>query len=162
MHIAQLTKEIPLPPPFYYRNTETGDEYLHIAGGLAWPGKNTPDFACIIAVEKTDDPEPSFLVIEEVQENSIKALLYECLKIREKYRSRGYPELLTSWWGNYDRFYTFITELNNKLLKGKGTGLLLTLPHDFERPNHFEIYVRRIQSCYDPDRKGSGGAPVTT
>jgi hypothetical protein len=155
-HIAMQTREIHAPPTFYFRNIETGDLYSHIAAALAWPGKGTPGFACIIAVEKSDDLHPKFHVLEEIQGTSVDALINNCRILRQKYRPEGYSDLLRVWWGDSERFYSFVTNLNTRSSKETNVQdqFFVTPPYDIDRSNHFEIYIRRIQSCLTPNEHG--------
>lgn len=144
-HIAHITGERYVRKPYYYRNIENGQEYSHIAGGIGWPGEKA-GFIVIVAVEKQQD---TFHVLEEAENSTVPGLLSECLGLRQKYGYGLTSELFRFWYGEHERFDTFVTDFNHKLeLKDeKVDGVYLSPPHDSEKPNAFEIWLNRIKSC---------------
>ena len=154
--IAMITGQRSYPKPTYYENRETGDLYSHISGGIAWPGNGMPGFAIVVAVDKTDDTEPTFRVLEELEERSIETLLNECVALREKYGYSMDKGLLAIWWGDYERFMPLMSDFNEKLrIKDRAKNpFLISPPPDFDKPNNFEIYFNRIESCLNERNAG--------
>jgi hypothetical protein len=144
-HIARITGERSVPKPHYYRNIENGQEYSHIAGGIGWP-EERPGFIVVVAVEKQHG---TFRVLEEAERSSIDGLLSDCLELRQKYGYNRASDLFRFWYGEQEKFDTFVAGFNHKLKleDEKVGGIYLSPPHDYQKPNAFEIWSNRIQSC---------------
>jgi hypothetical protein len=146
------------PKPNYYRNKKTGAEYYHLAGAIGWPGDNVPGYALIVGVEKTEDTEARFFVLEEIEDHNIARLLLKCVALREKYGYWESSEILRFFWGDDTRYSPITLAVSFKLREkdgeGEGHGVWIYQPDDFDRPDHFEIYVRQIRECLTPDDSG--------
>ena len=169
LHIAKVKGKEMIPRHTWYENTETGDVYSHIAGGIAWPGagraqqlsQGAPGFAVVVAVDKdADDGDPAIRTVAEVESADVYELVKECVKLRERwgYWERG-GDVLGEWYGDYERFLTFTGEINDRLQERDGpeNGFYMAVPADYEQANAFEIYLRRIQTCLVPDAEGRKG-----
>jgi len=152
MHIAEIAGERYVRKPHYYRNTETGVEYSYLAGGIGWPGEK-PGFMVIVAVEKEDE---TLHLLAEVEAPNIRELLSECLRLRQVYGYGQGFDLLKWWYGEHERFDTFVSDFNHKfeLEDEKAEGIYLSPPHDFQKSNAFEIYLNRVKASLTRDDKG--------
>jgi len=146
------------PKSVYYRNKQTGAEYYHIAGAIGWPGDNVPGYVLIVAVEKTENPGPSFFVLEEVEDHNVTRLLLKCVGLRERYGYWEDSEILRHFVGDDTRYepitLAVCSELQKKDGSGEGHGLWIYKPDDFDQADYFEIYVRQIRECLTPDSTG--------
>jgi len=155
---SEVTGETAYPKPTYYRNKKTGDEYCHIAGGIGWPGDNVPGYALIVGVEKTEDPEPRFFVLAEIEDHNVTGLLLKCVGVRERYGYWKSSEILRHFFGDNIRYKPIILDVNFKLSDADGYGEIHGLwvypPDDFYHVDYFEIYVRQIRECLTPNSEG--------
>lgn len=154
-HIAGITGQKTKTKATYYRNIETGAEYYHITGAIAWPGKTLPGCVLIMAVKK-DSLRPSFQLLDEKEDYSINGLLRQCLDLRQRYGYGLNGDLFRFWYGDYTKFASLLSDFNKEKFSTKqAEGIHIASPVDFDKPNHFEIYVRRIQSCLSPNDSGN-------
>jgi len=155
---AIVTGQTAYPKPIYFKNKVTGHSYSYIAGGIGWPGDRVPGYALIVAVVKTEKPEPQFLVLDEAGDSNVVRLLRKCLVLRDKYGFWESSEILRHWIGDPNRYdpivYTFCSNLRKKEGEGEGHGFYIYNPDDFDRPDSFEIYIRQIQICLTPNSSG--------
>jgi hypothetical protein len=141
-----------------YTNTETKEEYYHIAGGIAWPGIESPGYVLIIGVtvEMENDREiPVLFCLEEAEDRCVDGLLGQCLNLRERY---GYDQgLLGYWYGDYERLQSLVGRFNQGLPDetNHANGVYLSHPSDFEKSNHLEIYLDEIRSVLTPRESGA-------
>jgi hypothetical protein len=151
-HIAEITGQEYIHKPHYYRNTETGAEYSYLAGGIGWPGER-PGFIVVVAVQKESE---TLHVLAEVEASSIRELLSECLKLRQMYGYGQGSDLFDCWYGENERFDTFVADFNHNLeLEGENAeGIYLVPPHDYQKTNAFEIWLNRIHSSLTRDASG--------
>ena len=146
-HISMIKGRHYIPRRQYYENLENGDLYSYISGGFAWPGKgNTPGFSVVVAVMKTEDkkPDPPMKVLAEVQETSLLKLIHETLRMRDKYCTKGDPEILDAFWGDDLRFDMFLANLAERLERKKLKPLTLMPPPDLEQAHSFEIFFTSV------------------
>ena len=152
-HISMITGQRTKTKATCFRNIETDAEYSHISGAIAWPGKALPGCALVVAVKK-DTREPTFQLLAEAEDYSINGLLKHCIALRQKYGYDG--DLFSFWYGDYTKFASLLSDFNKERFSSKQTeGIHIACLADFDKPNHFEIYVRRIQSCLSPDDSGN-------
>jgi len=151
-HIAMITGRQHVKKNHYYRHIETGQEYSHIAGGIGWPGEK-PGFTAIVATEKDAD---TLHVLAEAEALNVNELLSECLKLRETYGYGRHPDLFPSWYGDHERFQTFVTDFNQEMERNEENFKWLSLspPRDHERSNAFEIWVNAVRACLSRDTSG--------
>jgi hypothetical protein len=160
-HLDSLNMgDSPWMEPATFRNIETGETYLYLAGGIGWPYKDAPGFVVVVAVSKMPGEEidaPLFTCLDEFENDRIEGLLEGCLRLRDRYGFRQSDNLFRTWYTDPDRFATPVNQFNLKLLKEekKVHGIYPTAPHDFQQPNHFELYKRRIQSLLTQTESGS-------
>jgi len=138
-HIANMTGEIQprLRHTTRYRDTETEEEYLCLAGGFSWPGVH-PGYAIVLAAVEADTPEvPKYKALAEVEEKHLPSLLNRCSDLFEKY-GKACKTIPFHWYGdNEDR----IGELAQKLSSSQ---FFLATPPYIEAANFFEISVSMI------------------
>ena len=141
-------------PPLY-RHIETGQEFVHLAGAIAWPGKGTPGFVIIVGVSKASGNAPLFTCLDEIEDYSTNGLLKACLLLRVRYGFNQSDNLLRFWYGDSKRFSSLINDFNQCIKKNSiYEGINIIDPTDFRKPNHFENYLYRIQNLLVPDESG--------
>lgn len=155
-HINDITGETYTRKPTYYRNIRNGMEYYHIAGGIGWPGQK-PGFIVIVAVIKSAKDNPSFHVLEELEEKSVNSLLKACLQLREKYGFGKGSDLFNLWYGGNERFDALVNDFNHGLetKDDKTRGIYLASPYDNQKPNAFEVWVNSIRGFLKMDNLNS-------
>jgi hypothetical protein len=132
-----------------FRNLETGETYLWLAGGIGWPWKDVPGFVVVVAVGKMPGEgidAPLFTCLDELETDRIEGLLEGCLRLQDRYGFRPGGNLFLNWYGDPDRFATPVNQFNLKHMKERAEGVYPTAPLDFQQPNHFDLYRRRIKS----------------
>lgn len=154
-HIARILGQQFVPKPIIYLHTESGQEFSHIAGGLAYPSAYAPGFVAVVGVDWVEgDAEPPIRVLDEAESHTVEGLLNECLKLRERY---GYPEyrgILDLWIGDHERFLTLVGDFNLKHSKDNKHGVYIAPPPDLDQPDHFEIFMRRLQGLLGSRKAG--------
>lgn len=154
-HISMITGQRTKTKATYYRNIETDIEYYHISGAIAWPGKSLPGCVLIMAVRK-DGQKPTFQLLAEKEDHSINALLKHCIALRQRYGYELHGDLFRFWYGDYTKFASLLSDFNKEKFNSKqADGIHIASPADFDKPEHFEIYVRRIESCLSPNDSGN-------
>lgn len=154
---AKITGQAVMAVPVYYRDKETGAEYSHIAGAIGWPEADKPGYGVIVAVGKSDEPNPPLHVLDEVEAGHPHQLLIECGTMRERWGFLDHSELLRLFSGDTGRFGSFVTGYNKQLTRkhGKNYGrLLIVSPPGYEDTSFFEGAVRQVQSLLTPDADG--------
>jgi hypothetical protein len=141
-----------------YINTETAEEFYYIAGGIAWPGKESPGYVLIIGVQvemENDKEIPVLVSMDEVEDRCVDGLLGQSLRLRERY---GYKDgLFRFWYGDYARFKSIVVRFNQQHRDetNHAEGVYLSTPVDFKRNNHFEICLNEIRSLLAPRESGA-------
>lgn len=150
----------------YYVDDRTGNEYLYIAGGIAWPSKlsdkrnDLPGFAVVVGVNKESEGDalkPTFTVLWETEEKRIKTLVWECVKIRYGFGYLNCLELLRFWYGDYRRYQTETLDTARIIERVYGKnhdGFFVNPALDVEQTKCFDIYARTVQSLLTPDSSG--------
>jgi hypothetical protein len=154
---AHITGKPMTERPFYYQNMENNDLYHDIYGCLAYPTEVTekdigrPGYVAIVAVLKNSKPveQSGFLLIEEAESKDVFTLLTHILDMREKYGYGLHPELLSSWWGDSDRFISTLGRFNETI---KGKEIMISPPVDFQDPMSFDNYNHTMRSVITPGR----------
>jgi len=147
----------PWQEPPCYRNAETGETYLHLAGGIGWPWKDVPGFVVVIAVGKMPGEKgdaPLFTCMDELEDHRIEGLLEGCLRLRDRYGFRQNGNLFQTWYGDSTCFATLVNQFNLKLMEERVQGIYLSDPIDYQQSNYFELYKRRTQSLLTRDVAG--------
>lgn len=151
-HIASLNMG---PAPYRetptFRHKETGETYLWLAGGIGWPWKGFPGFVAVVAVSNMPGEgadAPLFTCLDELETDRIEDILDGCLRLRNRYGFKQSGTLFQFWYGDPNPFATEVNRFTLKLMKEepKVHGVHPIAPHDFEKPNHFDLYRRRIKS----------------
>jgi len=149
---ALVTGNKALAKPTYYENINTGARYFHIAGAIGWPlmEKNIPGYILIIGVQKTEDGSCSMIILEEMDDTDIRRLIIKCILLREKYGYWQSSTLMRHFWGDDVRYseieHNVTRELREKDGEGEGHGFYIYPPYDFDKLNHFEIYVQQVRT----------------
>ena len=140
--------------PTYYKHKQTGIKYAYITGVSWWPEKIAPGFIVIVGVESTDDPNPSFFVLDEWEDDNIQRLLLKCVELREKWGFLVCSELFRPWHGEYEKYYSIIDSFNRYLERTRKEGFYPSLPTVLEEKNAFSICVRQAFSLLEKDKSG--------
>lgn len=153
--IAAIEGRRYVPRPVYYQNTETGAEYFHVAGSIAFPAGKAPGFALVIGVLKEPGHEkPRLQVLTEVEEKDLFGLLAACERIRWKW---GYPRQLLLWSSDFEHFMQAVSEFNEDLESkspDKTEGIHLNPPADFEEPRRDQLYKQSVYQLLRPCPQG--------
>jgi len=157
MDHAHITGKPMTERPFYYQNTENGDFYHDIYGCIGYPTEVTekdigrPGYVAIVAVLKNTKPveQSGFLLMEEAESKDIFTLFTHMIEMREKYGYGLHPTLLTSWWGDSDRFITTLARFNETI---KDKEIMIAPPVDFQDPMAFDNYNHSMRSVITPGR----------
>jgi len=149
--------------PYWYENTETGQQYYDLCGCIQWPTKITdskkerPGYVAVVGVVKSkneDSPENAlFQLMAEGESEDVPTLLNMMISVRSEYGFGLHPNLFEIWFGDPDNFVTTLALKNEKLTAkgGEKQAILITPPNDFYDPNAFEIYFRSLRSCLVKD-----------
>lgn len=142
--------------PTYFRHLQTGQEFYAIAGAIAFPFGKTPGFAVIVGVlkEPAYEQAPRLLVLAEVEEPDLLALLASCEQVRHRW---GYPNQLDLFLGDPEHFLQAIAEFNDALeAEGPDTreGLYFSPPSDFEETRRDDLYLQTIRQLLGPAAQG--------
>ena len=162
---AIVTRQPYVEKPFWYENIETGQLYHNIYGCIGWPTEvsekddGLPGYAGVVGVVKSKiegklPQDALFQLLTEIETRDIPTMLDGLLSMREDFGFRVGPNILTSWFGDPERFTTAIALLNERLT-GKGDprlAIVITPPDDFYIPKAFDHYVRSMRSVITPDK----------
>jgi hypothetical protein len=154
---AVVTGKPMVERPFYYENIENGEQYHDLYGCIAWPTEVTekdigrPGYVGIIAVLKTTKPieQSGFLLMAEAESKDVATLLTHAINFREKYGYGEHPTLLSSWWGDPERFITTIALFNAHIPSKE---IVVSPPVDFYEPKAFDNYSHSLRSVITPGR----------
>lgn len=161
---AHITGQTYVQRPYWYEDTMTGRLYHDIFGCIGWPSEvndkddGMPGYIGIVGVVKPktgDRPikDSVFQLLDEIEHPNIPTLLDELVRLRFEYGYELYPNLLSAFFGDTDRFITILALYNERLV---GTGrkdrnILITPPCDFYESKAFDSYVRSLRSSMMPD-----------
>jgi hypothetical protein len=153
---AIVTGKPAIERPFYYENTENGEQFYDLYGCIGWPTEvsekddGRPGYMAIIGVIKDAQPieMPIFRLLAEAESKNIPTLLIQMLAMREKFGYGLHPTLLSSWWGDPERFITTLAIFNERNL---GKELMVSPPVDFYNSKRFDDYARSMQSTISKD-----------
>lgn len=131
-----------------YRHIETKEEFVHLDGAAAWPGKDgLPGFILVVGVQMKGKT-PQFICLEEAEDTEVTGILSKCLTLREKYGlllSDRYDRL---WWG-IQSFPSLVNRFNEQILKDspdEPEGVYFKEPIDFKKGGkYFEVYSRGLR-----------------
>jgi hypothetical protein len=158
--------------PWWFENIETGQCYYDLVAGIAWPTEisekddGRAGYAAIVGIVKGQrkPQDAAFHLLAEAESKDIPTLLDHMLELRATWGHGIQPDLLSSWYGDPDKFVTTTALLNERLIQAGGdkASILITPPDDFYSPKAFEIYVRSMHSVIVPGkiRFGFGGNEI--
>ena len=158
--------------PFWYENIETGQCYYDLVAGIGWPTEvsekddGRAGYAAIVGIikGKRAPQDAAFQLLAEAESKDIPTLLDHMLALRETWGHGIQTDLLSSWYGDPEKFITTTALLNERLIQAGGdqAAILITPPDDFYSPKAFEIYVRSMHSVIVPGkvRFGFGGNEI--
>jgi len=157
--MATVTGKGYYPAPITYRNTKTGEEYAHIAGAIGWPEKinpaldNRPGFAVVVGVEKTNDAEPKFYVLDWAQSHDVNKLLQACIEMAFRWGCRESDKILHGWFGDHERYQEAVYEVNRQFEKSTGYGgIYIEAPAPYGSPDPQDVYGRKLRDFLDPNQ----------
>jgi hypothetical protein len=158
--------------PYWYEDEDTGKCFYDLYGGLGWPTEVTdkddgrPGYVAIVGIVKGQrkPQDAAFHLCAEAESKDIPTLLDHMLALRTEWGHGLHPDLLSSWYGDPEKFITTTALLNERLIQADGdkAAILITPPDDFYSPKAFEIYVRSMHSVIVPGkvRFGFGGNEI--
>ena len=149
--------------PYYFRNAETGQDYYDLCGCIGWPApqkeetidldKNAPGYIGVVGIVKTKGefvkPEDAtFQLLAESQDMDVPTLVSKWLIMRQDWGFGIHPDLLTTLYGDPDRFITTLSIINERLRQqgGEKMAVLIAPPDDFYDTKMFDAYLRSLRS----------------
>ncbi len=123
---------------------DNGIEYTHITGGVVWPMFGEDGYAIVVGVVG-DGKE--IHCIEEFKTEDVSELYQYCLETQINYGRDIYNDVFRTWYGDPTRMLTLITE------RGLNKNLIVSQPPDFDREDHFQLYIQRIKDLASKKNK---------
>ena len=167
---ANITGQPLVERPWWFQDGEY--QYHDLYACIGWPteasekGIGRPGYAAIVGVtrppsldkyEHYDPQDAKFRLLAETESTDVPTLLYECVKMRERFGFGIQPQLLTVWFGDPDRFYTTVALFNERLIRdARGdarVAILIAPTDDLYTPKIFDNYMRSLQSSLWAERK---------
>lgn len=155
--IAAITGVREIYKPTFFRDKQSGHEYFHISGSLAFPNQRNPGFAIIAAVlmEPERKNHPRIQVLAEIEDNDLMGLLSQCEEIRWKY---GYPKTIDLWIGDVEMYLEAIAAFNDDIEAtpdDRQQGLFFSPPFDHEDSKRRDaIYLETLRRLLTPGPNG--------
>lgn len=163
---AIVTGQPLIEKPFWYENTETGQLYYDLYGCIGFPtevsekGKAMPGYVGVIGVVKPKEGgkpirDAAFQLLAEGAARDVPSLLEMIITMRKEYGFGLHPELLQGWYGDPERFITYVALKNERLVEKDGdkAAILIIPPDDFYDPKSFDNYVHSLRSVLVPDKR---------
>lgn len=154
---AHITGEQFVERVLWYRNTETDQVYYDLFACIGWPaefadrGEGVPGYVGIVGVvksESVDIKKANFQLLAEYESKDVPTLIEAADRMRRTYGFGKYPNLLTTFFGNPDRFISLLALYNEQLERVKrNTSIVLSIPNDFYEQKAFDIYIRSFRSA---------------
>ena len=137
------------PGQLRYRHIETKEEFVHLDGAVAWPGKDgLPGFILVVGVQM-EGKKPLFKCLEEAEDTEVTGILSKCLSLREKYGFHLSDRFLFQLWWGLQSFPSLFNRFNEDIKKGKPDepeGVYFKEPIDFKKGGkYFEVYSRGLR-----------------
>lgn len=150
-HISRIIGEstIKLPKSVVYTNTVTGEKYLTLAGGFAWPGTR-PGFAVVVGVQNIE--APVYRVITDIEEIDVRVLVRGGFALYQQY-GMNCREIPWQWYGDPDHGLNQFARDFNRGRRTPRQMFYLTHPLHFGDPDQFGIYCRLILSMLQRQEK---------
>lgn len=165
MDEANITGKQYVQNPFWYENIETGQTYYDLFGCLGWPSEvsdkteGLPGYIGVVGVVRPREggrrPEDSvFQLLTEYETLDVPTLLDNMVTMRNDYGFGLHPDLMSTWFGDPERFVTILALFNERLIFGQSSknAILVSPPNDFYEPKAFDHYVRSMRSVIMPDK----------
>lgn len=133
-------------PVRYFRNIETGEEYLYILGSFALPGINLPGYGVVLGIDRNKHPEAGRRVIrciEEVEKATIAELMTALIDLQKKYQA--YPVMSRIWYADLDEIQSDRAMAG---IKEAGSDLYAFCPASgpfFEKPQPWKGYFEVLR-----------------
>ena len=149
---------------YWFENIETKQLYYDLYACIGWPSEVTdstdglPGYVAIVGVvrpnkdsnsDSNSDPlNANFQLFDEFESKDVPTLLRECVRLRREYGFGIHPDLLSTWLGDPERFFTPIALCNEKLIEDGGdrAAIVVTPPDDLYTPKIFDSYFRALKS----------------
>jgi hypothetical protein len=168
---AIVTKQQLIERPFWYENTEIGQQYYDLYGCIGWPTEVTekdegrPGYVAIVGTikGKRAPQDAAFQLLAEAENKDIPTLLQHIIDLRTAWGFGLHPGFLQTFFGDPERFITTLALLNERLMQsGDRNAILIAPPDDFYVPKSFDHYVRSMHSVVVPGRVrfGFGGNEI--
>jgi hypothetical protein len=162
---ANITGKHYTPHPFWYENTDTGQTYYDLFGCVGWPSEvsdktdGLPGYAGIVGVVRPKvgnrTPEDAvFQLLTEFETLDVPTLLENMVMMRNEYGFGLHPSLLTSWYGDPEKYVTILALYNEKLIENRSEkySIIIAPPDEFYIQKVFDHYVRSMRSVIMPDK----------
>ena len=139
-------KEPERKPVRYFRNIETGAEYLYILGAFALPGVNAPGYGIVLGIDREPHPQEGKRVIraiEEVERATTPELMAALIQLQKKYEA--YPVMNRIWYADLDDIQS---DRALASLKGAGKDYYFLCPASgpfFEKPHPWKGYLELLR-----------------
>jgi len=153
--------------PFYFKNTETDQDYYDLCGCIGWPSEiseqdqeGLPGYLAIIGIVKSKKEEIKpqdavFQLLAEYEHRDVPTLIEKWLVMRAEYGFDVHPDLLQTLFGDPERFLTTMALKNEILIEagGEKAAILVAPPDDFYDTMVFDNYLRALRSVFVPQEK---------
>lgn len=161
---ANVTKTPTVEKPYWFLDDETGWEYYGIFGGIGWPqkvvetDKQRSGYAVVVGVLKRKGEPPlnaSFIILDEVQEHSVDILLEKAVSMRKRWGYGAHKSIMPVFIGDHRQFEMTVADYNTKaVMEGREQDeLIVSPPDEFDNPQAFDVYLRRLHTVLSKDGK---------
>jgi hypothetical protein len=148
--IARITNtEIRITRRIRYENMETGEQFLCLGGGFAWPGVK-PGFAVVLGVQEREGGHV-YRAIAEAEAQDVRSLLQGTSALFLRY-GKNCQEIPWMWYGDHTSGLTGLLHKFNEGLPIEDRFYLAMPPHH-EDQNAFATYCQTILSVLQGQEK---------
>lgn len=150
-HISRILGEsaLQLPKSVVYTDTESGEKYLTLAGGFAWPGTR-PGFIVVVGVQNIE--RPVYRLLTELEETDVRLLIREGFALYQRY-GLNCKEIPWQWYGDPEHGLNQFARDFNRGRKTPKQMFYLTHPLHFGDSDQFGIYCRLLLSMLQRQEK---------
>ena len=147
---------------YRYVNVLNGEEYLCVAGGLAWPGTRK-GFAIVVGVTEVDDGIIHYNILEEAEQESILPLLRDAYNLYLKYgqgaNGKGFTVMPWQWYGDPESGYNEALRKFNEWLEKHDKPRMppINYPAHHKDTKKLVVYAQTIHDVAMPPGRLSTG-----
>ncbi len=142
---AEVTgKTIELKPAIF-REKQTGHEFCHIVGALAYPGIEP---GCVMIFGIQAGPL-KFRLLEYREHTSVFDLITDVVTTRNYYGYGHHSAILQQWIGDPERYLSIVVKISTAIEQKSGhdKGLYIREPADWAEKHAFAMYIRQLYSA---------------